>query len=227
MNEQVRRVQVALLAAGFPPGPIDGDLGPRTKKALKDWQYAHHLPMTGGLNPPSLVALLPATSAAKDPAPWLTEAKRLIGLRETPGPGNTPEIMDWAKALRDPYPGDDAPWCGLFVAHCLKVGAPKEIQPIHPLMARSWLTFGKMAEPRVGALLVFWRSKPSGGQGHVGFCVGVRPGGFALLGGNQGDRVSVVGMPKSRLLGARWPAGFPVVDLPAYGGGVAGGGKES
>ena len=33
----VREVQLALLAAGYDPGPIDGIMGPRTKSALRQY----------------------------------------------------------------------------------------------------------------------------------------------------------------------------------------------
>jgi hypothetical protein len=35
------RVQVALVAAGFPCGPVDGVIGPRTLGALKSWALVH------------------------------------------------------------------------------------------------------------------------------------------------------------------------------------------
>jgi hypothetical protein len=43
-------VQERLQAAGFDPGPIDGRLGLQTKKALRHYQQAHGLPITGELD---------------------------------------------------------------------------------------------------------------------------------------------------------------------------------
>lgn len=42
--------------------------------------------------------------------------------------------------------------------------------------------------------------------GHVGFLVEARGNKVLILGGNQGDEVSVAAFPRSRLLGCRWPA---------------------
>lgn len=49
-------------------------------------------------------------------------------------------------------------------------------------------------------------------KGHVGFYVGEDAKGYYVLGGNQGDKVSVVRIAKDRLLpnGIRWPATVPV-----------------
>jgi len=40
-------IQRALKAAGFDPGPIDGKLGPKTKKAVQDFQKKHNLTVDG------------------------------------------------------------------------------------------------------------------------------------------------------------------------------------
>jgi lysozyme family protein len=76
-------------------------------------------------------------------------------------------------------------------------------------MARSYLAWGEtLSEPRTGAVAVLSRgSDPS--LGHVGFLVGLTPSEAVLLGGNQGDAVSVATFPRSRLLGLRWPT--PVI----------------
>ena len=44
-----------------------------------------------------------------------------------------------------------------------------------------------------------------GGGGHVGVYAGETADAYCVLGGNQGDAVSVVGIAKRRLLGARQP----------------------
>ncbi len=45
-----RQVQEDLRAAGFYHGPIDGRMGPRTSQALKDFQHAKGLQVTGRLD---------------------------------------------------------------------------------------------------------------------------------------------------------------------------------
>lgn len=58
-------LQVLLDRAGFSPGPIDGNAGMNTKKALSAFQEAHDLPVTGRLDPATWENLL---AAGKGPA---------------------------------------------------------------------------------------------------------------------------------------------------------------
>ena len=44
---RIRHAQERLTALGFPTGPIDGMLGPRTRTALQQFQRANQLPVTG------------------------------------------------------------------------------------------------------------------------------------------------------------------------------------
>jgi uncharacterized protein (TIGR02594 family) len=72
--------------------------------------------------------------------------------------------------------------------------------------ARSWEKWGKkLSEPKLGALAVFWRGEKSSELGHVGFFVRDSSTEVSVLGGNQGDRVTIADYPKARLLGYRWP----------------------
>jgi uncharacterized protein (TIGR02594 family) len=97
---------------------------------------------------------------------------------------------------------DEVAWCAAFCGACLERSG---IRSTRSLMARSYLAWGEpIAEPRMGAVAIFSRGKdPS--LGHVGFWLGESDGGIVLLGGNQGNAVSVVRYPKARLLGLRWP----------------------
>lgn len=82
-------------------------------------------------------------------------------------------------------------------------------------MARSYLKWGEaLAEPRVGAIAVFSRgSNPA--EGHVGFWLGETEDSIVLLGGNQGNAVSVARYAKARLLGLRWPvSAMPAESAP-------------
>jgi hypothetical protein len=47
---RIVRMQYALSALGFDPGPIDGYLGPRTALAVQKYQQAYGLPITGELS---------------------------------------------------------------------------------------------------------------------------------------------------------------------------------
>ncbi|HYJ53132.1 MAG TPA: peptidoglycan-binding domain-containing protein [Allosphingosinicella sp.] len=53
----VRRVQIALMAQGFFEGPITGTVGPVTRAALRRFQAARQLAVTGTITPETLDAL--------------------------------------------------------------------------------------------------------------------------------------------------------------------------
>lgn len=148
--------------------------------------------------------------------PWLAAARALIGLAETPGPGSNAQIIAWARALKLPYADDDTSWCGLFIAHVIRTTLPGEPLPASPLAARQWRQFGIACPPQPGAVMSFWRGRREGWQGHVGLYVGEDDGAFHILGGNQGNRVSITRIARARLLAARWPATAP----PPTGGPV-------
>lgn len=54
----VRRVQIALMARDLYSGAIDGVVGPRLRKALRAFQGAHGLDVTGTITPATLDALM-------------------------------------------------------------------------------------------------------------------------------------------------------------------------
>ena len=49
-NAQVRQAQEALKSQGQDPGPVDGMMGPQTKQALREYQKAQNLKVTGRLD---------------------------------------------------------------------------------------------------------------------------------------------------------------------------------
>lgn len=200
----IAEIQAALDALKFEPGPIDGIWGRRSTAACRAFQAAKGLPVTGLPNAGTLAALGGGSNGAL-PLVWMAEARALLGLKETPGRGNTQEILQMARDLHISYDADEIPWCGLFVAHCIGATLPEEILPKAPLWARGWLTFGDRVEPQVGAVLVFWRGKVRGPDGHVGFYEAETPTHFLVIGGNQGDQVCRSLVEKRRLLDARWP----------------------
>jgi uncharacterized protein (TIGR02594 family) len=130
------------------------------------------------------------------------EALKFFGLKETIGPGNNPVIVGWAKelGLTSIYNKDETPWCGLFIAVCMKRAHLQPPVGIHMLRALGFADWGKPADaPMFGDVLVFKRP----GGGHVGLYIGEDQTHFHVLGGNQGDSVSIVRIEKARLIAAR------------------------
>lgn len=210
VNLNVRQIQEALAKAGQDPGPLDGVWGRRTLAALTAFQRSRGLEADGIVGPRTAAALRQAArleGAIAQPLPWMAEATRLIHTHEMLGPRDNPEILRWADTLDLAYPGDEVPWCGLFVGHCIGATLPTEVMPAGLLRARSWAAFGDEVSPRRGAVMVFWRKSPESGLGHVGFYAGESAGAYCILGGNQSDSVCYIWLSKARLLkgGARWP----------------------
>jgi uncharacterized protein (TIGR02594 family) len=132
-------------------------------------------------------------------------ALALYGTKEVPGAANNPQIIAWAKELGGDvarfYTADSVAWCGLFMT-VVAQRAGKAV-PANPLWALSWVKFGTPSPtPGLGDVLTFKRD----GGGHVGLYVAEDDTAFHVLGGNQGDAVSIRRLAKARLNVARRPA---------------------
>jgi uncharacterized protein (TIGR02594 family) len=208
-NKAIKEIQQMLKNKGFDPGEIDGIWGRKTIAAVKQFQMQQGLEVDGIVGPNTTAALFAGTSSVPSATgsilPWFEEAKHLIGTKEILGPKNNPDIMDWADDLDIHYKGDDVPWCGLFIAHCIGLTLPTEVLPGNPLGARQWEKFGDETSPRLGAVMVFWRKSLSSGLGHVGFYVGEDKDAYQILGGNQSNQVCLTWVGKNRFRSARWP----------------------
>ncbi len=135
--------------------------------------------------------------------PWLARAWHELGQREQSGSASNPRISALFRDAGHPMvTSDETAWCAALVGACL---ARSGIAGTGSLRARSYLDWGKAADGlRPGAVAVLSRGADPA-AGHVGFLVGWVDGGIVLLGGNQGDEVSVERFPRDRLLGLRWP----------------------
>ena len=132
---------------------------------------------------------------------WIAEARKHIGLAEIPGKQHNPVIVNWLKTLSAWWAEDETPWCGTYVAYCLR-SAGRGI-PKHWYRAREYENYGtKLQQPAYGCLAVLTRT----GGGHVAFVVGEdKAGNLLLLGGNQGNKVSIAAFPRSRVTAYVWP----------------------
>lgn len=156
-------------------------------------------------------------TTAPEPA-WLSHARSLVGTREAAGPASNKTILGWAsrlgaKVLGIVYNADSVPWCGLFVANCLREAGVDLSAMKVGVRASAWATWGaNLAADRLspGAIMVFVRE----GGGHVAFYVGEDATHYHVLGGNQGDAVNVMRLSKERCVARRWPRGVAVMGRP-------------
>jgi uncharacterized protein (TIGR02594 family) len=129
------------------------------------------------------------------------------GVQEFPGRRENPRILDYFKATTYKATRDETPWCSAFANWCLKNA---NLPGTGSAAAVSWLKWGrKLDAPRRGCIVVLWQEEvgEDPDKGHVGFYFGETGDMIKLLGGNQGNRVSIKSFPKRLVRGYRWPAG--------------------
>jgi uncharacterized protein (TIGR02594 family) len=143
------------------------------------------------------------------PYPWMEFALREYGIRGISHRGRTVNVTAYLKATGVGRSNDETAWCSAFVNWCLLMAS---FPGTGKANARSWLDWGGVTLdfPVYGSVVVLWRGSRDGWLGHVGFFVGMQGDNLLLLGGNQGNAVSVRPYSKLRVLGMRWIEGFPV-----------------
>ena len=139
-------------------------------------------------------------------------AHRFIGIKEAKGLSHNPLIVAMhqvgsdAKWVND----DETPWCSSFVGFiCFVLGIPRT----KSARARSWLQMGdrlNLDNAKVGwDIVILKRGKDQPGPdvmnapGHVGFYAGHDQSKITILGGNQGDSVSLKNFPLHDTLAIR------------------------
>lgn len=147
---------------------------------------------------------------------WVDEARKFLGKKEIPGNATAPFITKWLIELKAWWQDDETPWCGVAMAAWMKscgIQPPKEWY-----RAKEWLRWGeKIPNPVYGAVVIFERK----GGGHVGLVIGKDyRNRLLVLGGNQGDAVTIAPFDTDRVLGYRWPSGqmqyYHAGNLPFY-----------
>lgn len=186
MDEVVFAIQKRLKEEGIEVGPVDGVWGPMTRDAV-----AAHLGIKR--------VLKPASDAVS--APWFDIARTHLGTKEAPGAANNPQVLRWYAEAGVPQQSDEVPWCAAFVGSMLKEAGYK---PSGSLMARSYLEWGdELDKPRKGCIVVLKRGAPP--AGHIGFVESWTAATIRVLGGNQGNSVSIASFSRSSKLSYRWP----------------------
>jgi uncharacterized protein (TIGR02594 family) len=144
-----------------------------------------------------------ALSRAHQYAPWLETALLELGTHEKRNEARV-------RAYHGVTAAGEAPgsvyWCSSFVCWVFE---QHQIAHTRSKRARSYEIWGELAdvvELWPGSVVVF----PRGDGGHVGFALHASDRWVWVLGGNQGNAVSVQRWPRASLITARWPKGWPM-----------------
>lgn len=187
MDEKLKELQFLLISGGLYSGKADGLYGPLTEIALN-----------------KLISNRGFVDRAS--YPWVEEFRKVFGLHEI---RDNEALKAWlisdGKTLGDPKM---LPWCGDAMATAIRKSLPDEkfvgVLAENPYWALNWAAFGDAIEPCFGAIGVFKRAE----GGHVGVLVSQSKDTYHVLGGNQGDSVSLTSVPKSSFVTSRWPKTF-------------------
>lgn len=118
--------------------------------------------------------------------------------------GNNPKIMQFFHRTGfTTIKNDEVNWCAAFVNYCME-----ELGVAHPnsLLAKDWMKVGTpVKEPQPGDIVVFWRGKEKGWQGHVGFFIKAdkEKNLIYVFGGNQDGAVCMKPFSTEKVLGYR------------------------
>lgn len=144
------------------------------------------------------------TSASVGTGDAFRVASSYLGIKEVSGAESNPQIAKWIKSINPDLATDSTAWCSAFT-HA--VAEEAGFKGSGKLNARSWLKIGDevpAAQAQQGDVVVFWRDDKSSWKGHVGFLHSYdKKGNIRVLGGNQGNQVSIKTYPAERLLGVR------------------------
>ena len=215
-NDYVTTVQTSLESLGYQQA-VTGFFGEKTLFNVKQFQKKHNLGADGIVGQETYTKLFQLTTypeyltsavpivdmniEVKVGLPWVVEALRDLGVRETKGSHHTAEVLQmWKDAKLSGIKNDEIPWCaGAMCAWLERAG----IRSPRADSARSFATWGKgLDQPEYGCIVVFTRD----GGGHVGIVVGQdSKGNLLILGGNQGDMVKVAAFKRDRVSAYRYP----------------------
>ena len=154
---------------------------------------------------PANVTQVVAPTRNGDPL-WLAFARKELqsDIEEVRGTRHNPRILEYHATTTLRAHRDETAWCSSFVNWCI---TQADLKGTDRALARSWLSWGEpLTKPKKGAVAIFWRGKSNDGKfGHVGFFLEDNGSTIKLLGGNQGNRVSIKNQSMKKFLGFRFP----------------------
>lgn len=206
---------------------IDGVFGPDTQEAVAAFQDRHGLdadgivgPLTAralelsAANPDKTIKAEARTDFSGGPI-WWQWALHEIGVSEERGPGSNERILAYRTIARCPSTLDDGdlPWCAIFANAGFEANGIPGSRSAGARSFEQHPNFIRLDNPTLGCLVTFWRVAPHDGRGHVGFYRGETASRIYVLGGNQGDAVSIAPFQKSGsgfgFSAYWWPASVP------------------
>lgn len=133
-------------------------------------------------------------------AKFLQLAFKEMNVKEVKGRNHNPRILHYHNFTSLKASADEVPWCSSFVNFVL---AKAGYYGTGSALARSFDRWSQpLDKPVPGCVTVFSRGDNSG-FGHVAFFLYETKKSITVIGGNQGDAVSIASYPKSRLVGYR------------------------
>jgi uncharacterized protein (TIGR02594 family) len=138
---------------------------------------------------------------------FLLKALAEYGTYEFSGAKHNSRILEYHATTTLKATTDEIAWCSSFVNWVVQGCG---LVPTESAAARSWMYWGKATEkPVFGCIVVLdRRSKDNPNAAHVGFFIRELGVNIFVLGGNQGNSVSIYVYPKSRVLGYRVPENY-------------------
>ena len=131
---------------------------------------------------------------------WIVIAEKEVGVKERTG-GENKRILEYHDATSLNASEDEIAWCSSFVNWVMRECG---MERTNSAQARSWLQFKNDKKFKKHAIVIFKRGN-SKWQGHVGFALEDKGDAIRVLGGNQGNSVSISSYKKSDVLGYVWP----------------------
>jgi uncharacterized protein (TIGR02594 family) len=147
-------------------------------------------PVSGGLP-------LPPPAGSRRPMD-IARAELALDVREVAGAQNNPRITMYHASTSGGAAPDETAWCSSFANYCVEQAG---LNGTNSKWARSWHDSRWGSEvtnaPQEGDIVVWRRHSQNVEGGHVAFFVDADADSIRVLGGNQGNRVSITRFPRN------------------------------